>query len=137
MAIKVTFQHPKTGELKQVKIGFSWTLFFFATVLGIPLFMRKLTGLGFLALIICLANAILPELDADRDVRRLVSILTFNAAFGMNVWVAITGNEKTAKRLLERGWVFAHPHSPEAKLARQKWRLPELSAAAPAAPARA
>lgn len=137
MAIRVTFQHPKTGELKQIKVGFSWTLFFFATALGIPLFIRKLTGLGFLALIICLANAILPELDADRDVRRLLSVLTFNAAFGMNAWMAITGNEKTAKRLLEGGWVFAHPQSPEANLARQKWRLPEHPSVAPAASAQA
>lgn len=135
MAIKVTFQHPKTGDLKQVKVGISWALFFFATALGIPLFMRKLVGLGFLALAICLVNAIVPELEADRDIKRLLSILTLNAAFGMNVWMAITGNEKTAKRLLERGWVLANPQSPEANLARQKWKLPNLPVSSAAASA--
>ena len=35
------FIHPVTGEKRQVKIGLSWTLFFFGEFFGIPFFIRK------------------------------------------------------------------------------------------------
>ncbi len=33
------FIHPVTGEKRQVKIGLSWTLFFFGEFFGIPFFI--------------------------------------------------------------------------------------------------
>lgn len=47
----ITFKNELTGEMKQVKIGFSWILFFFPGFFGIPLFMRKLTGWGIVMLV--------------------------------------------------------------------------------------
>jgi hypothetical protein len=42
----VTFKNPKSGELKPVKVGWSWVLFLFSGVFGIPSFLRQLNGLG-------------------------------------------------------------------------------------------
>jgi hypothetical protein len=50
MAINVAFQNPTTGEIKSVKVGWSWLLLFLSGVFGIPLFMRKLTMWGFVFL---------------------------------------------------------------------------------------
>ena len=40
--MKVQLKNTTTGEVVQIKVGWSWTLFFFSPFLGIPLFLRKL-----------------------------------------------------------------------------------------------
>lgn len=42
----VLMKNSKTNETKEVKVGFSWTLFFFSGFFGIPLFLRKLYRWG-------------------------------------------------------------------------------------------
>jgi hypothetical protein len=42
--IKVTMKNPKTGESKEIKVGWSWILFLFSCFLGLPLFLRKLSS---------------------------------------------------------------------------------------------
>ena len=46
--VNVTFRNPKTGELKQVKVGWSWILFLFSGLFGLPLFLRRLQMWGWL-----------------------------------------------------------------------------------------
>lgn len=123
MSIKVTFQNPRTGELRQVKVGFSWTLLLFATILGIPLFMRKLHGLGFVAVGLWLANIVLPEMVYGRDAKTLVAVAMFIVLIVFGIWIGMKGNELTGKKLLDLGWQLANPDSLEANYARQRWQL--------------
>lgn len=118
--VKVTMKNPKTGELKEVKIGWSWTLFLFSGFFGLPLFLRKLYVWGgvFLALWI-LSFALVGFTDGDAPADW---ILTF-IFFGLEIFVAIKGNELTAKNYLELGWEFTEPDSDTVRMAKGKWGL--------------
>lgn len=58
--MKVGMRNPKTGEIKQVKVGWSWTLFFFSGMFGIPLFLRGLHMWGAVFLAVGSINLIMP-----------------------------------------------------------------------------
>jgi len=38
----ITLVNHRTDELKNIKVGFSWVLFLFSSMLDIPLFLRRL-----------------------------------------------------------------------------------------------
>ena len=44
--MEVLFQHPATADIRAVKIGWSWQLFFLSSFLGLPLFFRGLHTWG-------------------------------------------------------------------------------------------
>src|SRR3979490_2309475 len=46
MAINIAFQNPQSGDIRFVKVGWSWVLFFFSGILGIPLFQWRLYAWG-------------------------------------------------------------------------------------------
>lgn len=123
MAIRVSFVNPRNGEKKRVKIGWSWTLFFFASFFGIPLFMRKLNNLGFVFLAAAFLNWLLPEIPRDPDTQTALAFLTLMLTVGLNTWMAIKGNAMTARNLLDLGWEFEAPTSAEAMIAKQTWDL--------------
>lgn len=123
MAIRVSFVNPRTGEKKKIKVGWSWTLFFFASFFGIPLFIRKLNNLGFVFLAVAFLNWILPEIPRDPDAQNLLAVATFSLTIGLNTWMAIKGNAMTARNLLDLGWEFEAPQSAEALLAKQTWGI--------------
>jgi hypothetical protein len=50
--MRVMLKNEKSGELKEVKVGWSWVLFLFSGFLGIPLFLRRLNGLGLVFLVL-------------------------------------------------------------------------------------
>lgn len=121
--MKVQLINPRTGELKAIKVGFSWTLFLFAGFFGIPLMLRKLYGWAALFLAISLLSPFAMELanaETDREV-----FIAFTLSFGFQLTalliIAIKGNELTAKRLIDNGWTFANPDSLETQLAKRKW----------------
>ena len=51
-----TVQDPQTGELKEVKAGWSWTLFLRSGIFGQPLFLLKLHIWGFVFLVLCVVK---------------------------------------------------------------------------------
>jgi hypothetical protein len=108
--MKVSFRNPKSGEVKQVKVGWSWTLFFFAGLFGIPLFMRRLNIWGAVMAVLCLAAPF--SMGA-----------TYIPALVLQIYLAIKGNELTAKNYLEHGWEFAEPDSDMVRFARVQWGL--------------
>ena len=121
--MKVQLINPRTGELKAIKVGFSWTLFLFAGFFGIPLMLRKLYGWAALFLAISLLSPFAMDLanaETDREV-----FIAFTLSFGFQLAalliIAIKGNELTAKRLIDKGWTFASPDSLETQLAKRKW----------------
>lgn len=118
MAIHATFKNGKTGELKQVKVGWSWTLLFFSSFFGLPLFLRRLHVWGAIELALWIVYVI--GLALPNDV--LVSGI-FLIQLGLSIWLAIKGNEMTAKNYLENGWVFADADNDATKVARLNWGL--------------
>jgi len=119
--MKIAFKHPKTGELKLVKVGWSWTLFFFTGFLGLPLFLRRLNIWGGIILVLwaisTLASILMPETLASTGINLIFSIMMIVFSF----WFAIKGNEMTAKNYLEHDWAFAEPDSEITKVAKMKW----------------
>ena len=55
----VSMKNPKIGEIKEVKVGFSWILFLFSGFFGLPLFLRKLYVWGGVFLALWVVNVIL------------------------------------------------------------------------------
>lgn len=120
--MKVSFKNPKTGELKGVKVGWSWTLFLFSGFLGIPLFNRKLYMWGFFFLVLWVVNFFCSHfLDGDEAI--VTSLLLSCLFIGLGIWMGIKGNEMTAKNYLEQGWIFAEPNAELARFASGKWGI--------------
>ncbi len=123
MRIEVPFRNPQTGQVKRVKIGWSWTLFLFAGVLGIPLFMRKLYLWGAVFLCVWLITQFAQMTLSHEDLLVLVMLFFFLLGIGLSILLAIKGNELTAKGYLDRGWQFAEPNSDATKFGKLKWGI--------------
>ncbi len=120
--MNVSMINPKTGEIKEVKIGWSWILFLFSSFFGLPLFLRKLNILGGIFMILWIVYIIFPSVVGGNDALA-ISVL-FNLIFlGLQIWLGIKGNEMTAKNYLELGWEFLYPESNEVKFAKMKWGI--------------
>ena len=130
MATYTTLQNERTGELKKIKVGWSWTLFFFSGVFGIPLFMRRLYVWGgvmiALYLVQILINAALSPGDdiTANDVGVMMeSYFVGFVGLGLAIFLGVKGNAMTAKNYLEHGWMFAYPEDGDTEYAKQKWSL--------------
>jgi hypothetical protein len=122
MAIKATFKHPRTGELKQVKVGFSWVLFFWSGLFGLPLFLRRLHIWGGIFLALWIVNLIGPMIVRGPDGIFLQGIIFFIMLL-LQIWLGIKGNEMTAKNYLESGWEFVDPTDAMTLMAKGKWGI--------------
>ena len=99
--MNVTIKHAASGELKEIKIGWSWILFLFSGFFGIPLFMRQLTLWGGVFVGLGVFQLLLSGIDAA--FAGLISFLLL----GLSIYMGISGNEMTAKNYLQNGWEFA------------------------------
>ncbi len=117
----VDFKNPSTGELKEVEFGWSWTLFLFSWLFGIPLFRRRCRACGFVFLALWIVALVGPWL-AGGDVAA-TALLTVCAFLGLLIFLGIKGNEMTAKNYLEQGWRFAEPNSEAADFACRTWGI--------------
>jgi hypothetical protein len=93
---KVTMRDPRTGDLKQIKDGFSWTTLIFWDWFGIPLFNRGLVGYGWLGIVYAIISFLF--LDA------WPLVLTGSILSG--IWLGSMANLEQEKLLLRRGWVY-------------------------------
>ncbi len=114
--MKVQFKNPKIGELKDVKVGWSWTLFFFSGCLGIPLFLRGLHIWGGIMAGLWVVSLLLMN-------NTQAGIIISLAMLGLDIFLAIKGNEMTAKNYLEKGWEFFNSDSEIVKLAKTRWKI--------------
>ena len=120
--MKVTLFNPMSGESRQVKVGFSWTLLFFSGFLGIPQFLRKLNSWGLVALLSSVMSMQVYSVPNELD-RVVLQVMFALLYIGISVWLGICGNRMTALALLERGWQFSHPNDSMTRLAKHKWSL--------------
>lgn len=112
----VSFTRQQTGEVKTVKVGWSWTCFFFSGLFGIPLFMRGLPDWGGVMVGTALLQLLAPQ---------PWSSLFWVVSACLSIFLGIRANEMTAKHYLRQGWVFADPESAVTRMATAKWRFAE------------
>jgi hypothetical protein len=125
MKVKIAFRNPRSGEVKEVKVGWSWTLFLFSGLFGLPLFLRKLNALGGVSLALLAINMVAPAIvgNVDRLGGMVLKVAMSLICLGFQVWVGVKGNEMTAKNYLEHGWQFVDPDSEMVKLAKARWGI--------------
>jgi hypothetical protein len=63
--VNVDLVNQRSGEHKNVKVGFSWVLFFFSGILGIPLFLRRLHVWGAVFLVLWILYIFGPQILPD------------------------------------------------------------------------
>lgn len=121
-SMKVAMRNPKTGEIKEIKIGWSWILFLFSGFFGLPLFLRKLNVWGGIFLALWAVNFV--GSSTIDDFERVGSTVILSLiALGLQIYMGIKGNELTAKNYLELGWVFVDPDSVQVKMAKGQWGI--------------
>jgi hypothetical protein len=119
----VDLVNQRSGEHKSVKVGFSWVLLFFSGVLGIPLFLRRLYVWGAVFLVFWILYILLPQILPDTAHSAGIYLLLCIVFLALQIWIAVKGNEMTAKSLLENGWSFSSPNAQASRFAMTKWNL--------------
>jgi hypothetical protein len=114
MAAHIVFRNIASGEVKTVKEGWSWTLSLFGTILGIPLWMRKVYPQAATLVVWDILCVVLPE-----SYDWMVTI------FGLAICVllGLRGNKMTAEYYLKHGWELADPDAEDTIRAMQNWAL--------------
>ncbi len=138
----VIVKNPRTGELKNLKIGWSWILFFWSGLFGLPLFLRHLYGWGTLFLVLVMLNLIIQvsALGQHTDIANHAAVLSHASVQSddgnplqvllpiliwlLSIFSGIRGNALTGRGYIDRGWLFSEPNSDAAIYARNAWRLP-------------
>lgn len=124
-----TFKNEVTGELRNLKIGFSWTVLFFGGILGIPLFIRRLNVHGSIMAASWFVSFILQaQLSSARTISSKQEIASLVVVFGLvflvyQIYLAFNANEMAAKNYLTTGWKFADENSDVTKYAKHRWRI--------------
>lgn len=120
--MKVEFKNPKTNEIKEVKVGWSWILFLFSSIFGLPLFLRKLYVWGGLFLVFWVVN-LLGSLGLPEEQGLGLNIIMSLISLCLSIFLGVKGNEMTAKNYLETGWEIAEPDSANVRIAKAKWGI--------------
>lgn len=68
-------------------------------------------------------NLVGPSLIEKEDEAIVLKVVMTLFFMGFSIWLAIKGNEMTAKNYLEQGWMFVEPESEITKLAKMRWGI--------------
>ena len=131
----VVLRNPRSGELKDIKVGFSWTIFLFSGFFGIPFFMRGLYGWGAFFVALWFGNFLVLNWWSGPDSLYVPNCVVWTIiCLGIGIWAGVKGNELTAKHLLDKGWEFV-AEDLATLLAKGEWGLvvPSLPLDAPQA----
>lgn len=119
------FIHPVTGEIRQVKIGNSWILFFFGTFFGIPFFIRKMYSWGILMCLLLIAyfTTLFLSIESRADEANLyLSLLQF-ALLWLQGYFLVDGNKMTAKYYLMQGFRIKNDNKLVKKQVKITWNF--------------
>jgi Na+-driven multidrug efflux pump len=123
MSLFVNIKNTKTGEIKSIKVGWSWILFLFSGFAGLPLFFRRLHVWGGFSFALWVFGIIGPQaLSSQNDAIALLAVI-FLTELGLSIYFGLNGNELTAKNYLENGWTFLDPDGEITKMAKAKWGI--------------
>ncbi|NLN60283.1 MAG: hypothetical protein GX147_06200, partial [Deltaproteobacteria bacterium] len=89
MKVNVVFKNSRTGEMKEVKVGWSWTCFLFSGFFGLPLFLRGLMMWGGI-----MAGAWVVNLWLMTSVPEFLFI-PFSIETGLSIYFGLKANELT------------------------------------------
>jgi hypothetical protein len=133
MATHVALQNPRTNQIQVIKVGFSWTSFFFADFFGIPLFLRGLTKHGLIMVAFQLvrwinANQVVWWINASEAEKTPGAVYAapflLIVTLGLDLFYGFRANALAGQKLLAEGWTFAKPNSSEAVIAAATWGYP-------------
>jgi hypothetical protein len=128
----VVLRNKKTGKIKSLKIGWSWTCLFFSIFFGIPLFIRRLYGWSVVMLLLALFHQGRIQ-EQVQEVRQgayqysasgaYVDIILDFLPIVLAIIFAATANRMAGKKYLRHDWEFAEPNSETTQTARGKWGI--------------
>ena len=120
--MQVALRNEITGRIKLFAIGWSWTLFLFGPLYGIPLFIRGVPKLGIAVATINGAGMLVFAYSGEPTIQLSALI----AILALAILLAANGNRLTAVHYLERNWLFAEPDTEATKIARATWKLDDI-----------
>ena len=123
MATRVLLQNPQSNQIRVIKVGFSWTSFFFGTFFGIPLFLRGLTGHGLFMVGFYFAYTIMMIMAQSSEAAAGGAVLLWFLAVGLAFFYGFRANAMAGQKYLAEGWQFAKPDSSEALIAASAWSI--------------
>ncbi len=100
----ILIKNPKTGEVKTLEVGWSFTAF-------LSNFM-----IGFVTLIFVIV-------DIDHQLKIQSFVFAFFFSIAMGIIFSIIANRYIAKKYLKKGWIFVDPESKSVKIAKLKWGI--------------
>jgi hypothetical protein len=119
--MKVDLVNKKTGEIKDLEIGFSIWIFIFGCI---PLFFRKMWGWAtFLMIMTLIATQDSTYMSKDDENAFMFSMVIFLV---LAIYLAVNGNKLYAIKLFNEGWTFRNPDSESAAMAREKWKIEKI-----------
>jgi len=106
--MSISLQYPGSGQVKVFDEGWSWSCFFGATVLGIPLFQRGLMVWGATMLVLDISTLIVDWIDTDAA----ASLYGWLGLIGLaaSAFFGFRGNAMAAEHALARGWQYTDKH---------------------------
>lgn len=122
-----TLVNKHSGEKKNIKVGWSWTCFFFSSCFGIPLFLRRLNVWGAFMCALLFAQVAADYLSNDLPAMRVLGVLIGAVSLGISIGFGRGANRMAFVQYLEDGWEPLDPNSPEFLHAKRVWKLAEIS----------
>ncbi len=87
--MKVAMTNPKTGEVKEVKVGWIGYYSYFLSFFGLPLFLRKLHVWGGIFLILWILYIIAPSMMQNEEEALGLMILLNLVFLGLQIWLQV------------------------------------------------
>ena len=114
-AIHIKLKHKASSQVREIKVGWSWTCFLFGGFFGFPLFLRELNFWGTVMIGLLVFRPVM-DLAGAAPLSLIVDLIMLV----LSIWFGIKANEMAAKNYLSNGWVFAERNSEVVKLAKGK-----------------
>lgn len=126
----IKFINPLTNEIRFVKLGLSWTLFFFYPIV---LFVRKIYDLGIVVFAVSVyfgieSVFILSFNDGFDGASLSIAILTTLSLFidcGIRAFFLLLGNKLTAKKYIDNGFRVVAENELQLQQIKIAWKLPD------------